>query len=246
MGLRRPFHPLPALGTYYGRDWSLTRPGDGALDVVLNRTTDQATRDRMKEPLPDLKTYAAAMMTDEINGAGTEWAKFKVKDVKRGRWIEVMVKDHKIPKHTAHAFMVQPRLEGHCPRCTMVYDPMHCRFTEEECVVLRPRGPPAGFQPSDYPFCNTLPRHAKCYCQKLNLRCLKCLHRGHAVEDLVCDRKQENLNIFEEFATVGLDHGEQIKAGRGGVGTLCRHYAATGQTRGKHGRILEATQHDVS
>jgi hypothetical protein len=35
------------------------------------------------------------------------------------------------------------------------------------------------------------------------LRCLECLYRGHAVEDMVCDRKQENLDILEEFATLG-------------------------------------------
>jgi hypothetical protein len=101
----------------------------------------------MKEPHLDLETYAATITTDEIDGTVTEWAKFKVRDVERSRWIEDMVKDHKILKHTAHAFMVRPTLEGHCPRCTMVHDPTHHRFTEEECVVLRPRGPPAGFRP---------------------------------------------------------------------------------------------------
>jgi hypothetical protein len=35
----------------------------------------------MKEPPPDLATYAAAMTTDEIDRAVTEWAKFKVRDV---------------------------------------------------------------------------------------------------------------------------------------------------------------------
>jgi hypothetical protein len=188
MASRRPFQPLPALGPYMGRTCRSHVKGMGHLtsSSTGRRTRQRGTGWRSRQ---GTWRHVAAMTTDEINGAVTEWAKFKVRDVERGRLIENMVKDHKIPKHTAHAFMVRPTLEGHCPRCTMVHDPTHCRFTEEECVVLHLRGPPAVFRPCNYSFCKTLPSHTKRYCQKLNLRCLECLYRGHAVEDLVCDKR---------------------------------------------------------
>jgi hypothetical protein len=48
-----------------------------------------------------------------------------------------------------------------------------------------------------------LPKHARVYCQKINLRCFDCLHRGHAASDKVCKAKDANLTIFQEAANLG-------------------------------------------
>jgi hypothetical protein len=54
-----------------------------------------------------------------------------VDDIKRGKWITEMIRDHKIAKHTANALLLYPSLEGHCPRCTQIHDKGHRKFLAE-------------------------------------------------------------------------------------------------------------------
>jgi hypothetical protein len=60
-----------------------------------------------------------------------------------------------------------------------------------------------GFLACKYDYCSMLPKHARVYCPKINLRCFDCLHRGYAASDKVCKAKEANLTIFEEAANLG-------------------------------------------
>jgi hypothetical protein len=94
-------------------------------------------------------------------------------------------------------------LEDHCPRCTQIHDKGHRRFSAEFCAVLSAKGPLPGFLACKYIYCSMLPKHARIYCPKINLRCFDCLHRGHAALDKVCEAKEANFTIFEEAAALG-------------------------------------------
>jgi hypothetical protein len=54
-----------------------------------------------------------------------------------------------------------------------------------------------------YIYCAQLPRHARRYCPKINLRFFQCLHRGHGEKDGVCEDKDVNLALFEDVAQFG-------------------------------------------
>jgi hypothetical protein len=169
----------------------------------LNRTPEQAAKAKRRPVPPNLETYAAALTRDEIDEATVvEWLPFRIPDIDRGDWINAMIADHKIAKHTANALLLYPSLDSHCPRCTQVHDPGHRRFSEATCAVLSHNGPKEGFVPCKYIYYYCLPTHARRYCPKINLRCFHCLLRGHAAGDGVCEDKI-NLELFEEAAGMG-------------------------------------------
>jgi hypothetical protein len=68
-----------------------------------------------------------------------EYGPFMLTDIDRADWIEAMIKDHKLAKHTANALLMYPSLESHCPRCTEIHDPRHRNFSKEVCIVLSGR-----------------------------------------------------------------------------------------------------------
>jgi hypothetical protein len=120
---------LPPLGPYFGSNWFLDRPGEGAFDPVVNRTLAEAAEAR-KLPLPlNLESYAAALTMDELDeNVVKEWAPFIVPDIERGEWITAMLKNCKTAKLTAIALMLNPLMEGLCPRCTQIHDLRHRSF----------------------------------------------------------------------------------------------------------------------
>jgi hypothetical protein len=124
-------------------------------------------------------------------------------DIERGDWITAMIANHKVAKHTANALMLYPSLEDHCPRCTQIHDKGHRRFSAEFCAVLSAKGLLPRFLACKYVYCSMLPKHARIYCPKINMRCFDCLHRVHAASDKVCKAKDANLTIFEEAANLG-------------------------------------------
>jgi hypothetical protein len=99
--------------------------------------------------------------------------------------------------------MLYPSLEDHCPRCTQIHDKGQRRFSGEFCAVLSAKGPFPGFLACKYVYCSMLPKHARIYCPKINLRSFDCLHQGHAASDKVCKATDANLAIFEEAANLG-------------------------------------------
>jgi hypothetical protein len=198
------FKALPPLGPYFGSDWFLDRPGDGAFDPMVNRTQAEAAEARKLPLPPNLESYAAALTRDELDeNVVKEWAPFIVPDIERGEWITAMLKNCKTAKHTAIALMLYPPMERHCPRCTQIHDPRHRRFSEGECKVLGEEGPPEGFKACSYIYCAQLPTHARRYCPKINLRCFHCLYRGHGEKDGVCADKDVNLALFEDVTQFG-------------------------------------------
>jgi hypothetical protein len=48
------FTALPPLWPYFGSDWFLDRPGEGAFDQVVNRTPAEAAEARKLPLLPNL------------------------------------------------------------------------------------------------------------------------------------------------------------------------------------------------
>jgi hypothetical protein len=86
---------------------------------------------------PKLEMYAAALTRDEMDeNIIMEWGPFVLSDINRGDWINAMIKDHKIAKHTANELLLYPSLESHCPRCTQIHDHRHRNFSSEKCAVL--------------------------------------------------------------------------------------------------------------
>jgi hypothetical protein len=120
------FQPLPPLGTFYRPECYVSRPGEGAFEPSLDRTPEEA-KAAMKKPFPpNLETIAAALTRDEIElSVVQEWAPFKLPDIEQGEWIGAMVRDHKTEKQTANALLLNPALDGHCPRCTQIHDKYH-------------------------------------------------------------------------------------------------------------------------
>jgi hypothetical protein len=176
--------PLEPLGPYYSERWFVPSRGEGAFLPVINRTPEEADKARRMPMPPNLETYAAALTTDEIDDdTVSEWLLFRIPDINRADWIDTMIADHKIAKHTANALLLYPSLDSYCPRCTQVYDPFHRRFSETTCAVLSNNGPRKGFVPCTYFYCLNLPTHARRYCPKINLRCIACLRRGHAASE---------------------------------------------------------------
>jgi hypothetical protein len=134
---------------------------------VINRTPVEAAKARRRPMPPNLETYAAALTRDEIDDdTVVEWSPFRIPDIHRGDWINAMIADHKIAKHTANALLLYPSLDLHCPRCTQVHDPFHRRFSEATCAVLSHDGPKEGFVPCRYIYCYGLSTHARHYCFK--------------------------------------------------------------------------------
>jgi hypothetical protein len=153
---------------------------------------------------PDLKMYAAALTREEMDeNIIMEWGPFVPSDIDRWDWITAMIKDHKIAKHTTNALLIYPSLVSHCPRCTQIHDHRHRSFSSEKCAVLND-GPLEGFLPCKYIYCAMQPMHARKYCQRINLRCFNCMHRGHAEVDNVCRNVDVNLALFKDSADVGL------------------------------------------
>jgi hypothetical protein len=145
------FQPLAPYGVYYGKSWIVPRRGEGPFSPLVNGMPEEAARARQEPLPPNLETYAAALTRDEIDETIVmEWSPFVVEDVDRGEWIQAMMADHKIGKHTANAMLLYPSLDDHCPRCTQIQDAGHRRFSAATCAVLRNRGPPAGFKACDY------------------------------------------------------------------------------------------------
>jgi hypothetical protein len=98
--------------------------------------------------------------------------------------------------------LLYPSLESHCPRCTQVHDPGHRRFTTATCAGMSHDGPRQGFLPCNYISGYRMPKHARRYCGKINLRCFTSLFRGHADVDNVCKDREINLELFKEAAGV--------------------------------------------
>jgi hypothetical protein len=191
---------LPPLGPYYGKDWFIEREGEGAFNPIINRTPAQAAAARLMPKPPNLETYAAALTRDEMDeNISMEWGPFVTTDIDRGDWINRMIKDHKLAKHTANGLLLYPSLESHCPRCTQAHDPQHRNFSSETCVVLSDREPleTGGFLPCKYIYCATQPMHARKYCPRINQRCFNCMHRDHAEVDTVCRDVIVNRALFE-------------------------------------------------
>jgi hypothetical protein len=92
---------------------------------LINRTPEEAAKARRMPMPPNLETYAATLTRDEINETVLEWSPFRIPDINRGYWIDAMIADHKIAKHTANALLLYPSLDSYCPRCTQVHDPFH-------------------------------------------------------------------------------------------------------------------------
>jgi hypothetical protein len=61
------------------------------------------------------------------------------RDIDRADWIEAMIKDHKLAKHTANALLMYPSLESHCPRCIEIHNPRHRNFSNEAYIVVSVR-----------------------------------------------------------------------------------------------------------
>jgi hypothetical protein len=115
---------LPLLGPYYGKAWYIKRQGESAFDPLINRTPAQAAAARHMPKPPNLETYAAALLRDEMDKTVVmEYGPFMPTDIDRADWIEAMIKDHKLAKHTANALLMYPSLESHCPRCTEIQNP---------------------------------------------------------------------------------------------------------------------------
>jgi hypothetical protein len=128
---------LPPLGPYYGKDWFIEREGEGAFDPVINMTPAQAAAARLMPKPTNLEMYAAALTRDEMDeNIIMEWGPFVPSDIDRGDWINAMIKDHKIAKHTANSLLLYPSLESHCPRCTQIHDHRHRNFSSKKCAVL--------------------------------------------------------------------------------------------------------------
>jgi hypothetical protein len=125
---------LPLLGPYYSKDWFIEREGE--FDPIINRTPAQAAAARMMPKPPNLETYAPALTRDEMDeNIIMEWGPFVQTDIHRGDWINAMIKDHKLAKHTANALLLYPSLESHCLRCTQVHNPRHRNFSGETCCL---------------------------------------------------------------------------------------------------------------
>jgi hypothetical protein len=192
---------LPPLGPYYGKDWFIKREGKDAFNPVVNRMPAQAAAARLMPKQPNLKTYGKR---DEIDKkVFMEWGPFVPSDIKRGDWINAMIKDHKMAKHTPNALLLYPLLESHCPRCIQIHDPRHRRFSAETCTVLSDQGPLEGFLPCKYIYCAEQPVHARKYCPRINLRCFQCLHKGYTEVDQGCRNVDVNLVLFENSAELG-------------------------------------------
>jgi hypothetical protein len=86
---------------------------------------------------PNFEAYAAALTMDEMDKTIVmEYGPFMPTYIDRGDWLEAMIRDHKVAKHTANALLMYPSLESHCPRCTEIHDPRHRNFSKETCIVL--------------------------------------------------------------------------------------------------------------
>jgi hypothetical protein len=121
---------LPPLGPYYGKTWYIEREGEGAFDPVINRTPAQAAAARLMPKPPNLETYAAALSRDQMDKTVVlEYGQFMPTDIQRADWIEAMIKDHKLAKHTVNALMMCPSLKSHCPRCREIHDHRHRNFS---------------------------------------------------------------------------------------------------------------------
>jgi hypothetical protein len=96
----------------------------------------------------NLETYAAALTRDKMDkNIIMEWGPFFPSDIDRGDWI--MIKDHKIAKHTANPLL-----------CTQIHDHRHRNFSSVKCAVLND-GPLEGFLLCKYIYCATKPMHAR-------------------------------------------------------------------------------------
>jgi hypothetical protein len=58
---------LPPLGPYYGKAWYIDREGEGAFYPVINRTPAQAAAAKLMPKPPNLETYAAALLREEMD-----------------------------------------------------------------------------------------------------------------------------------------------------------------------------------
>jgi hypothetical protein len=88
------FKALPPLGPYFGSDWFLDRPGEGAFNPMVNRTPAEAAEARKLPLPPNLESYAAALTRDELDeNVVKEWAPFIVPHIERGEWITAMLKN---------------------------------------------------------------------------------------------------------------------------------------------------------
>jgi hypothetical protein len=134
-----------------------------------------------------------------------EYGPFMPTDIQRANWIEAMIKDHKLAKHTANALMMYPSLESHCPWCTEIHYHRHRNFSKEACIVLSGRElkDMGGFLPCSYIYCTSQPMHTRRLCPRINLRCFNCMCRGHAEEDNVCKDVGVNLALFEDTERLG-------------------------------------------
>jgi hypothetical protein len=180
---------LPTLGPYYGKDWYIKREGEGTFDPVINRTPAQAAgvhvspvamrkykqtwilaqaaAARLMPKPPNLETYAAALTRDKMDETiDMVYGPFMPKDIDRGDWIEAIIRDHKLAKHTANALLMYPSLERHCTRCTEIHDPRHRNFSKERCIVLsgREQQDMGGLLPGLYIYCASQPMQARSYC----------------------------------------------------------------------------------
>jgi hypothetical protein len=112
------------------------------FDPVINRTPAKAAAARLMPKPPNLKTYAAALSRDEMDETVVmEYGPFMPTDINRADWIEAMIRDPKLAKHTANALQMYPSLESYFPRCTEIHDPRHRNFSKEACIVLSGREP---------------------------------------------------------------------------------------------------------
>jgi hypothetical protein len=137
----KEWNALPLLGPYYGKTWYIEREGEGAFDPIINQTPAQAAAAaRLMPKPPNLETYATALSREEMDKTVVlEYGQFMPTDIQRADWIEAMIKDHKLAKHTANPLMMYPPLESHCPRCTEIHNHRHRNFSKEACIVLSVR-----------------------------------------------------------------------------------------------------------
>jgi hypothetical protein len=175
---------------------------------------------------PNLETYAAALSRDKMDKTVVmEYGPFMPTDIDRADWIEAMIMDHKLAKHTANALLMHPSLESHCPRCTKIHNPWHRSFSKEACIVLSGRElqDMGGFLLCSYIYCASQPMHAR-----INLHCFHCLCRGHAEVDNVCRHEPGPLRVYGK---IGMGHLQPVLTGGMCVGVLSHPYPSAGSSR---------------
>jgi hypothetical protein len=102
---------LPPLGQNIGS--SKGKAKERSTRPVINRTPAQAAAARLMTKPPNLKIYAAALKRDKMDeNIIMEGGPFVPPDINRGDWINAMIKDHKIAKHTANALLLYLGLDS--------------------------------------------------------------------------------------------------------------------------------------